>query len=182
MPWTDGVVPVALEVMALNVEGSHFGIADFDALGIAALVNVASDSEVGIGGSGADQLYDDVVADERFAAPVLGDVGKEAVLDAVPFAGAGRQMGDGYNEAGFVGKALEFTFPEADAGAVAAAAIGRYGQGSRRGVASAAKPQPPAANALDRKFGGIGIDPDIDPILGWRQCHRHRTAPPYPSL
>jgi hypothetical protein len=48
-----------------------------------------------------------VVADERFAAPVLGDVGKEAVLDAVPFAGAGRQMGDGYRETGFVGKVTE---------------------------------------------------------------------------
>jgi hypothetical protein len=73
------------------------------------LVDVASDGEAGIGSSGADQLNDDLVADERFAAPVLGDIGKEAVLDAVPFAGAGRQMGDGYNEAGFVGKALEFT-------------------------------------------------------------------------
>ena len=82
--------------MALNVEGSHFGIADFDALGIAALVNVASDSEAGIGGSGADQLDDDVVADKRLAAPALGNIGEEAVLDAVPFAGAGRQMGDGY--------------------------------------------------------------------------------------
>ena len=78
--------------MALNVEGSHFGIADFDALGIAALVNVASDSEAGIGGSGADQLYDDVVADERFAAPVLGDVGKEAVLDAVPLCALPRRI------------------------------------------------------------------------------------------
>jgi hypothetical protein len=79
--------------MALNVEGSHFGIADFDALVAEALVDVASD-------------------------------------DAVPFAAAGRQMGDGYPETGFVGKVLQFTFPEADAGAVAAAAIGRYGQGS----------------------------------------------------
>jgi hypothetical protein len=96
LPWRDGVVPVALEGMALNVEGSHFGITDFDALGIEVLVDVASDGEAGFGGSGADQLDDDVVADERFAAPVLGDVGKEAVLDAVPFAGAGRQMGDGY--------------------------------------------------------------------------------------
>jgi hypothetical protein len=51
------------------------------------------------------------------------------VLDAVPFAGAGRQMGDGYNQAGLVGKALQLTFPEADAGTVAAAAIGRDGQG-----------------------------------------------------
>ena len=60
LPWRDGVVPVGLEVMALNVEGSHFGIADFDALGIAALVDVASDGEAGIGGSGADELDDDV--------------------------------------------------------------------------------------------------------------------------
>ena len=45
MPWRDGVVPVALEGMALNVEGSQFGIADFDALRIAALVDVANDGE-----------------------------------------------------------------------------------------------------------------------------------------
>src|SRR5438309_6519259 len=93
--WRDGVVPIALEGIALNVEGSHFGIGDFDTFWIEALVDVASDGEAGLGGSGADQLNDDVVADERLAAPVLGDVGKEAMLDAVPFAGAGRQMGDG---------------------------------------------------------------------------------------
>ena len=148
MPRRDGVVPVAVEGMALNVEGSHFGIADFDAFGIAALVDVASDGETGIGSSGADQLNNDLVADEQFAAPVLGDMGKEVVLDAVPFAGAGRQMGDGYNEAGFVGKALELTLPEADAGAVAAAAISRYGQGSSLGIAFLAEPLPPAANAM----------------------------------
>ena len=129
MSWRDGVVPVALEGIALNVEGSHFGIGDFDTFWIEALVDVASDGKAGIGGSGADQLDDDVVADERLAAPVLGDVGKEAMLDAVPFAGAGRQMGDGDFETGFVGKALEFTFPEADTGAVAAAAVGGDGQG-----------------------------------------------------
>jgi hypothetical protein len=57
--------------MALNVEGGHFGIADLDALRIAALVDVASDGKAGIGSSGTDQLDDDVVTDERFAAPVL---------------------------------------------------------------------------------------------------------------
>jgi len=43
----------------------------------------------------------------------------------------GGQMGDGDNEAGLVGKALEFAFPEADTDAVAAAAISRDGQASR---------------------------------------------------
>ena len=77
----------------------------------------------------------------------------------------GRQMGDGDFETGFVGKALELTFPEADTGAVAAAAVGRDGQGSSIGIAPLAEPLPPATDALDRKFGGIGIDPDVHPSL-----------------
>ena len=93
MSWRDGVVPVALEGIALNVEGGHFGIGDLDTFRVAALVDVASDGEAGIGGGGADQLDDDVVADERLAAPVLGNIGEEAVLDAVPFAGAGSADG-----------------------------------------------------------------------------------------
>ena len=40
----------------------------------------------------SDQLDDDLVADQRLAAPVLGDEGEQTVLDPVPFAGAGRQM------------------------------------------------------------------------------------------
>src|SRR5437763_9120116 len=98
--WRDGVVPIVLEGIALNVEGSHFGIGDFDTFWIEALVDVASDGEAGRGGSGADQLNDDVVADERLAAPVLGDVGREGMLGAVPFGGAGGRMGDGEVGAG----------------------------------------------------------------------------------
>jgi hypothetical protein len=165
LPRRDGVVPVALEGMALNVEGSHFGIGDLNSFRIEAVVDVAGDGEAGIGGSGADQLDNDLVADQWLATPVLGDVGKEAVLDAVPLAGTGRQVGDGYDAAGLVGKALKFAFPEADAGAVAAAAIGRYGQGSSLGIAFLAEPLPPAPNALDGKFGGVGIDSDVDPAL-----------------
>src|SRR5258708_17377531 len=107
--------------MALNVEGSHFGIRDLNSFRVEALVDVAGDGEAGIGGSGADQLDDDLVADQRFAAPVLGDVGKKAVLDAVPLAGTGLQVGDGYDEAGLVGKPLELAFPDADTGAASAA-------------------------------------------------------------
>jgi hypothetical protein len=34
------------------------------------------------------------MTDQRLAAPVLGDVRKHAVLDLVPFAGAGREVAD----------------------------------------------------------------------------------------
>ena len=165
LPWRDGVVPVALEGMAVNVEGSHFGIGDLNSYRVEAVVDVAGDGEAGIGGSGADQLDNDLVADQWLATPVLGDVGKEAVLDAVPLAGTGRQVGDGYDEAGLVGKALKFAFPEADAGAVAAAAVGRDGEALSLGIARVAEPLPPAADALDGKFGGVGIDSDVDPAL-----------------
>src|SRR3979411_2277767 len=154
--------------MSLNVEGSHFGIRDLNSFRVEALVDVAGDGEAGIGGSGADQLDHDLVADQRFAAPVLGDVGKKAVLDAVPLAGTGRQVGDGYDEAGLVGKALNFAFPEADAGAVAAAAVGRDGEALSLGIASVAAPLPPAADALDGKFGGVGIDFHFSPATAGR--------------
>ena len=67
MLWRDGVVPVALEGVALNVEGSHFGIGDLNSFRVEALVDVAGDGEAGIGGGGADQLDDDLVADLRDA-------------------------------------------------------------------------------------------------------------------
>ncbi len=165
MPWTDGVVPVAMEGIALDVDGGHFGIADFDAFWVKVLVDVAGDGEAGGGRGGADQLDDDLVADERFAAPVLRNVGKEAVFDAVPFAGSRRQMGDCHSQAGLVGEALQLELPEAEASAVAAAAVSGDGESSRLGIARFAEPLPPAADALDSERSGIGIDPDIDPTF-----------------
>jgi len=85
-----------VERVAFNVDGVHLGIGDLDALGIAVGVDVAGDGEAGVGRGGADQLDDDLMADERLAAPVLGDVGEQAMLDPVPFAGAGRQVSIGF--------------------------------------------------------------------------------------
>ena len=49
---------------------------------------------------------------------LLGDVGEQSVLDAVPLAGAGRQMDDRHGEARLVGEALQLAFPQMNAGAV----------------------------------------------------------------
>lgn len=161
----DGVVPLAVERVVFDVQRFHLGIGDLDTLGVAADVNVASDCEAGIGRGGGDQLNDDLVADQRLAAPILGNVGEEAVLDPVPFAGAGRQMGDGDGHPGLVGKALQFALPQADAGTVAAATVGGDDEAPGLGIARASEPLPPAANALDREGRGVGIDADIDPAL-----------------
>src|SRR5260221_13564431 len=50
-------------------------------------------------------------------------------------------------------------------GAVAAAAVGRDGEALSLGIARIAEPLPPAADALDRKCGGIRLDSDVDPSL-----------------
>jgi hypothetical protein len=154
-----------VEGVALDVERGHFGIGHLDAFWVPVPVDVAGDGEAGVGGGGTDQLDDDLVADERFAAPILRDAGEEAVLDSVPFAGAGWQMDDAYDEACLVGEALQLAFPETQPDAVAAAAVGGDGEALRVGITRFAEPLPPAANALDREGGGIGIDPDVDPAL-----------------
>src|SRR5712691_6349328 len=101
----EGVVP--------DVQSSHLGVADLDALGIAVGIDVASDGQTVVGRCRGEQLDDDLVGEERLATPILRDVGKEAVLDLVPLAGARRQVGDGDGQAGLVGEALKLTFPQA---------------------------------------------------------------------
>src|SRR5271165_6462896 len=163
--WFDCIVPLAVEGVALDVDSGQFGFGDFDTAWIARAIEVAGNGESFDGRGGGDQLDDDLMADERLAAPVLGDVGEQSVLDAVPLAGAGRQMDDRHGEARLVGEALQLAFPQMNAGAVAAAAIGRDQETSRIGIAGLAEPLPPATDALDGECRRIGVDSDTDPTL-----------------
>jgi hypothetical protein len=105
------------------------------------------------------------VTDQRLAAPILGDVGEQPMLDPVLLAGPGRQMRHGHGQACLVGEALQFALPQPDPRAVASATIGGDDQPLGLGVAGLAKPVPPAPDALDREGGRIGLDPDTDPAL-----------------
>jgi hypothetical protein len=105
-PGSEGVVPLAVKICWLDVEGSHLGIGDLDALLVSTGVDPAGDGEAGLGAGIGDQLDDDLMADQRLAAPILGDEGEQAVLGAVPLAGAGRQMADGDGDAEFIGQGL----------------------------------------------------------------------------
>ena len=118
----------------MDVQACHLGIAHLESLRIVVGIELAGDAQAsGRGGSG-DQLDDGEAGGERFAAPVLGDVTEEAVLDLVPFRGSGRVVAKGDDEPGLVGELLEFDFPEPQAGAVGAAAIGRESLTCRRDV------------------------------------------------
>jgi hypothetical protein len=118
-----------------------------------------------LGRGGGDQLDDHGMGEQRFAAPVLRDDGEEAMFDAVPLAGAGGMVGDRDRQPGLIGEALQFTFPQAHARTIAAAAIGGDQQPRGGGVALAAETAPPTPDALDREGGGIVVDPDIDPAV-----------------
>ena len=77
-----------MECVALDVEGLHLGIADFDALLVGARVERAVDLQSGLGRCRADQFDDGEAIGQRPAAPVLGDVTEQPVLDLVPLCAA----------------------------------------------------------------------------------------------
>ena len=83
-----------MERIAFDIEGSHFGVADFDAFGIGVGVQFAADRETGFGRGGGDQLDNRRAARQRSAPPVLRDMTEQAVLDPVPFRSAGRIVAD----------------------------------------------------------------------------------------
>jgi hypothetical protein len=77
----DTVVPFAVEVVAVEVDGSEILIGDFEAGWVGVGVELAADGEPGGGRGGGDEADDDGVTDEWLAAPVLADEREEAMLD-----------------------------------------------------------------------------------------------------
>src|SRR4030095_12556008 len=63
------------------------------------------------GGGAADEVDDHVVAHERAAAPVLGAMSEQPMLDFVPRAGARWEVAHGHAQAALVGEALERPLP-----------------------------------------------------------------------
>jgi hypothetical protein len=62
-----------------------------------------------------DQLDDDLMADERFSAPVFGDEREQTMLGLVPLAGTGRQVTHGDRNTEFVGEFLKLPLPQTHA-------------------------------------------------------------------
>src|ERR1700753_1757700 len=118
-----GVVPFAMEFVVGDVDRLHLLFGYLDTLWVEAGVHLTTGFEAGLGRGGSDQLDDHRVADQRLATPVLADESEQAVLDLVPFAGAGRQMGHRYCQAGLVGETLQFALPQLDPCAVAAPTV-----------------------------------------------------------
>jgi hypothetical protein len=77
-----------MERIAGDFEAFHCGSADLDALLVGAGVERALDFQTGLGGGRPDQFDHGKAIRERPAAPVLGDVAEQPVLDLVPLCAA----------------------------------------------------------------------------------------------
>jgi len=82
------------------MEATHLGVGDFDAFGIGAFVKFAVHPQAGPRCGGCDQLDHGEPTGQRLAAPSLGDVAEQAVLDLVPLRGSGWKVADLKRQAG----------------------------------------------------------------------------------
>ena len=73
-----------MEVMALDLDSSEFGVGDFHTLWIFVFVQFGAHCESGSGGRCCDQLNDRPEATQGLSAPIEGNKGKQAMLDLVP--------------------------------------------------------------------------------------------------
>jgi hypothetical protein len=73
----NGVVPFAVEVVGEQLDGGKFLLADLDPFRVLARVELVLNAKAGSGGGGGDQVDDDFVTHERFAAPVVRDEGEQ---------------------------------------------------------------------------------------------------------
>ena len=88
------VVPVAVEVVALDLQLAQFLRRDLLAGRIAATIESGAHDEATAVGRVADEVDDGLVGPQRASAPVDRDEREQAVLDLVPLAGAGREVAD----------------------------------------------------------------------------------------
>jgi len=115
--------------MALQAKGSDLIPGRLEAARVVAAVEIGGDLEAGLGPGGAGIVEDLLVGIQGLARPVARDLGEEAVLDGVPFGGAGGIVGDGDGEPIGVGQlGLDLGFPGVTAATVAAAGIGQNEQ------------------------------------------------------
>ena len=92
--------------MALDLDSSEFGVGDFHTLWIFVFVQFGAHCDSGSRGSRGDQLNDGLEAAQGFSSPIEGDKGKQAMLDLVPLAGAGRQVGNRNRDMQLIGQQL----------------------------------------------------------------------------
>src|SRR5262249_42570612 len=151
------------EVVFHNLQCPHLSLGHLDAEVIATGIELCPDRESGLGGRGANELDDHLVADKWTAAPVLRDVREEFMFDLVPLAGPRRKVAYTSGEAGRVRNRLERHLPQTIPVAVAAARVGRHEDIPRDVVCGTPDRPPPLADGRHGKLRSVMINADAYP-------------------
>src|SRR5437763_2743682 len=103
----DLIIPFSVELIPLKIELRYLLVRYLDALRIAAGVHFRMDLETSRGDGSGNQIDNHFDADQRLAAPVLGDARKQSVFDFVPLAGSRWKVADGNLQSGLIGEFLQ---------------------------------------------------------------------------
>src|SRR5277367_1895043 len=104
----DGVVPFAVKFVRMEVNLSQFLITDLNTRWIRSCIKTGFYLETSFRPGGTDEIDNNLMTDQRPPAPVHGDIRKQAMLNLVPFAGAGREMANRDLQAAFISQVLDF--------------------------------------------------------------------------
>ena len=117
--------------IALDGKSSVLFARDFDPLRVDVFINAGPDAQSVSRGCAANQIDDDLPANQGTAAPIGSDVAEHAMLDLVPLTGTGRKVTHVDRELYLVGQFLQFALPQPYPVAIAAAAVRRDQQTPR---------------------------------------------------
>lgn len=110
--WSNGIVPVAVEIITPQVDFSPLFVGDLATDGIPPTIQSAGDFQAGRRGRFRDQVHHRGIIGQRLTSPVQADEREEPVLNLVPFAGTRRKMADRDGETQFIGETLQLPFPQ----------------------------------------------------------------------
>jgi hypothetical protein len=149
---------VRLQAQSLELRGRWFGSG-----GIVSTVEVSGHRQAGLSSGGANEVEDLLVTFEWFAGPVLGDLGKQTVLNGVPFGSASRVVGNSESQTKRIGQLrLKFCFPGAATIAIAAACVTQNEELPGAWIATRSLLAPPMRDGVGCKGGGVVRDAHHD--------------------
>jgi len=154
---------VRFQTKRLELFGCWFGAGR-----IVSPVEVSGDRQAGLSSGGANEVQDLLITVEWFACPVLGDLGKEAVFNGVPFGSASRVVGNGESQTERIGQLrLELGFPGAATIAIAAAGVAQNEELPGAWIAARSLLAPPMRDGVGREGGCVMRDTHHDgPSIG----------------
>ena len=101
-----------MEVIAFDIYSFEFFVGHLDSTFIFGCVQCRVDLQSLGRFCARDQFYNQVMADQRTAPPILCHMTKQAMFDLVPLAGARRKVADVQDQTRRVGQFLQRDFPE----------------------------------------------------------------------